>query len=187
MPIDWRMLVEDVKLSSNWSVSNIESNQRLYSFLSWCFVSFLVCLFSRLGFNPPPLNYFKVGALNHLRVSFSQLPLVSRAYVKVFIYWCEYRSRVLSWNLFFNLFNITSSSVRVKWGQWLLSLCHPKKVFHVYVDSWKKFKYQYFLVDPRSCEPHSSLCVMLEDNPSSSWSPGSESNICGDIFQKYWI
>lgn len=111
---------------------------------------------------------------------------MSRAYVKVFLYWCEYRSRVLSLNLFFNLFNITSSLVMVKWGQWLLSLCYPKKVFHVYVDSWKKFKYRYFLVDPWSFEAHSSLCVMPEDNPSSSCSAGSESNICGDIFQKYW-
>lgn len=52
-------------------------------------------------------------------------------------------------------------------GQGLLSH-QMKKVCGVYVDSWKNFKYPYFLVFPQSTEAHSSFCVLPVDNLSLS-------------------
>lgn len=52
-------------------------------------------------------------------------------------------------------------------GQGLLSH-QMKKVCGVYVDSWKNFKYPYFLVVPQSTEAHSSFCVLPADNLSLS-------------------
>lgn len=72
---------QDVGPSSNWSFSHIESGQRICNPFNRCLVPFHKCLFYRLRFRLP-LNKFKVGVLNHLRVFPSQLRLVSWAYMK---------------------------------------------------------------------------------------------------------
>lgn len=89
-----------------------------------------------------PFNGFKMEVLNHLMVTPLQLHPLSRAYLKVFHYWCESLNGKPSLTFFFHLLSVQHGFATHDQGHGLIHLVPIVHGFRIFLKNLMHFENQ---------------------------------------------